>query len=270
MMIKMKEKTIISWMAIAVMITLLATSCSKNDKDGAPALPPIESFQMDFSDFKEFPDTTLKSLSAYEHFTYSYVTVGVWNVITTIALAVPVAVYLESFNHTPEFLGDDTWQWTYSVDTYTARLLATRTSNEKFTAEMFVSKTGAGAFEDFKWFEGNIRYDHTHASWQLYESPDNNVQWLDIEWTKDWDAGTSQITYTNVKAGTKEFGGYITYGITDDADYDAFYTLYSVEQEVNIKFNTETKAGRVKAPAYFEDGDWHCWNEQFQDTDCGQ
>ncbi len=42
------------------------------------------------------------------------------------------------------------------------------------------------------------------------------------------------------------------------------------KHEVNIKYNTETKAGRVKAPAYFEDSDWHCWNEQFQDTDCGQ
>ncbi len=77
--------------------------------------------------------------------------------------------------------------------------------------------------------KATVRYDHTHASWKLYESPDNNVQWMDIEWTKDWEADTSQITYTNVKAGSEEFGSYITYGISDDADYDAFYTLYSVE-----------------------------------------
>ena len=105
------------------------------------------------------------------------------------------------------------------------------------------------AFEDFKWFEGTIRYDHTHASWQLFESPASNVQWLDIEWTKDWEADTSQITYTNVKAGSEEFGSYITYGIVDDSDYDAFYTLSAATNEVNIKYNTETKAGRVKSPA---------------------
>jgi hypothetical protein len=268
----MKQNTIISLMAFAVMISLVITSCKKDDKGNVPDLPPVESFQMDFSDFTVFPDTTdnLKSLNTYKHFTYSYVTVGVWNLVTTVALAVPVAVYLESFNHTPEFLGDDTWQWTYSVDTYTARLVATRISNEKFTAEMFISKTGIGAYEDFKWFEGTVRYDHTQASWKMYESPVNNVQWLSIEWSKDWEADTSQITYTNVKAGAEEFGSYITYGITDDADYDAFYTLYSVEAEVNIKYNTETKAGRVKAPVYFEDSDWHCWNELFQDSDCGQ
>lgn len=259
-------------MALALMISMVAISCSKDEENKPPEMPPIESFQMDFSDFKEFPDTTeaKKSLQTYRHFAYAYVTVGVWNVITTVTLAVPVAVYLESFKHTPEFLGDDTWQWSYSVDTYTARLVATRISNEQFTAEMFISKTGTGAFEDFKWFEGTVRYDHTHASWKLYESPANHVQWLDIEWTKDWEAGTSAITYTNVKAGSEEFGSYITYGIVDDADYDAFYTLSSATNEVNIQYNTETKAGRVKSTAHFGNTDWHCWNELFQDMDCGQ
>ena len=258
-------------MAMAVLMALVATSCNKDD-DGVPLMPPIESFRMDFSDFTDFPDTTesKKSASSYRHFTYSFVTVGVWNIITTVTLAIPVAVYLESFNHTPEFLGDDTWQWTYSVDTYTARLVATRISNEEFSAEMFISKTGAEAFEDFKWFEGTVRYDHTHASWKLYESPANNVQWLDIDWTKDWEAGTSEITYTIVKAGSEELGSYITYGITDDPEYDAFYTVFSASHEVNIQYNTGTKAGRVKSPEYFGDPDWHCWNEQFQDTDCGQ
>ncbi len=268
----MKQKTLFSLMAVTVIIALVSVSCKKDDNGAQPAMPPIESFQMDFSDFTVFPDTTdnLKSLNTYKHFTYSYVTVGVWNLITTVALAVPVAVYLESFNHTPEFLGDDTWQWTYSINTFTARLVTTRISNEKFTAEMFISNTGQEAFEDFKWFEGTVRYDHTHASWKLFESPTNNVQWLNIEWTKNWEAGTSEITYTNVKAGSEKFGGYITYGIIDDPDYDAFYTLVTATNEVNIKYNTETKAGRVKAPAHFGDSDWRCWNEQFQDSDCGQ
>jgi hypothetical protein len=268
----MKQKTIISLMAIAVMIALVVTSCSKDDEVSAPTMPPIESFQMDFSEFTVFPDTNdvKKSMPSYRHFTYSFVTVGIWNLVTTVTLAVPVAVYMESFNHTPEFLGDETWQWTYSINTYTARLVTTRKSNEEFTAEMFITKTGMDAFEDFKWFEGTIRYDHTHASWKLYESPANNVQWLDIEWTKDWEAGTSEITYTNVKAGSEEFGGYITYGIIDDPDYDAFYTLSTATNDVNIKYNTETKAGRVKSPVHFGDSEWHCWNEQFQDADCSQ
>ena len=268
----MKQKTIISLMTIAVMIALVFTSCSKDDEGGAPAMPPIESFQMDFSDFTVFPDTTdnLKSVNTYKHFTYSYVTVGVWNLITTVALAVPVAVYLESFNHTPEFLGDDTWQWTYSVDTYTARLVTARKSNEEFTAEMFISKTGMNAFEDFKWFEGTVRYDHTHASWKLFESPTNNVQWLNIEWTKDWEAGTSEITYTNVKAGSEELGSFITYGIVDDPDYDAFYTVFNSKAQVTVEYNTETKAGRVKERGHFGNDNWHCWNELFQDSDCGQ
>ena len=67
-------------MAVAVMIALLATSCTKDEENGAPEMPPIESFQMDFSDFTDFPDTTdnLKSQHTYQHFVYSYATVGVW------------------------------------------------------------------------------------------------------------------------------------------------------------------------------------------------
>jgi hypothetical protein len=267
----MKKKAIFSVWAVALMMAILFTSCSNND-DGVPEMPPIESFLMEFSDFTEFPDTTgnLKSVPSYRHFAYSFATVGVWNLLTKVTLAVPVAVYLESFNHTPESPEEGVWQWTYSLDTYTARLVTTRISNEKFTAEMFITKTGGNAFEDFKWFEGTVRYDHTHASWKLYESPGNNVQWLDIEWTKNWEAGTSEITYTNVKAGAEEFGSYITYGIVDDPDYNAFYTLVSASKEINIQYNTETKAGRVKSPVDFGDSDWHCWNEQFQDTDCSE
>jgi len=268
----MKQRTIISLMTMAAMIVLLATSCSKDDENEAPVLPPIESFQMDFSDFTVFPDTTdnLKSVNTYQHFVYSFVTVSVWNLVTTVTMAVPVAVYLESFNHTPEFLGDDTWQWTYSVNTYTARLVTTRTNNEKFTAEMFISKTGAEAFEDFKWFEGSVRYDHTSASWKMFESPANNVQWLSIEWRKDWEAGTSDITYTNVKAGSEELGSFITYGIVEDPAYDAFYAAFNSETQVTIEYNTETKVGRVKERGHFGNDNWHCWNELFQDTDCGQ
>ena len=115
----MKQKTIISWMALAVIFAVAVTSCSKDDDDGAPVMPPLESFQMDFSDFTVFPDTNdvKKSMPAHRHFTYSFVTVSVWNLVTTVTLAVPAAVYMESFNHTPEFLGEDTWQWTYSYNT---------------------------------------------------------------------------------------------------------------------------------------------------------
>ena len=268
----MKQKTIISLMTVAVMIALVSTSCSKDDEGGAPAMPPIESFQMDFSDFTVFPDTSdvKKSMPGYRHFTYSFVTVSVWNLVTTVTLAVPVAVYMESFNHSPEFLGDDTWQWTYSLNTYTAKLVTTRKNNEEFSAEMFITKSGENAFEEFKWFEGDIRYDHTSATWRMYESPANNVQWLNIEWRKDWEAGTSDITYTNVKAGSEGFGGYITYGIVDDPDYDAFYAVFSAKAQVTVEYNTETKAGRVKDRGHFGNDDWHCWNEQFQDSDCVQ
>ena len=57
-------------------MVLLVTSCNKDD-DQVPQLPPVESFQMDFSDFTTFPDTTdsKKSVSAHRNFAHSFGTV---------------------------------------------------------------------------------------------------------------------------------------------------------------------------------------------------
>ena len=68
----------------------------------------------------------------------------------------------------------------------------------------------------------------------------------------------------------KNLGSYISYGIVDNADYNAFYNVFGAEDQVTIEYNTETKEGRVKARGHFGDDDWHCWNELFQDVDCSQ
>ncbi|SMO49634.1 hypothetical protein SAMN06265379_10213 [Saccharicrinis carchari] len=269
----MKANTLFSVLASALLLVLLSTSCTKNDEPGnMPELPPVESLMMDFGQFIDEPsdNETLKAGYTYGNALYSYVSVSFWNVMVTVPMVIPVAVYLESFNHTPQYLGDNTWQWAYTVtegaDAYSARLVATRISNAEFTAEMFISK--AGSYEDFKWFEGTVRYDRTHADWTMYESPANNVAWLNIEWNKNWEQDVSDISYKIVKPGDKENGSYITYGITNDADYDAFYTISLSEKQTFIKWNRNNKTGTVKDEVHYGDALWHCWNEDAQDVDC--
>jgi hypothetical protein len=266
------NKPIISILATALVLVFTHISCSEKEKqDTLPELPPVDALMMDFSQFINNPAVgqMMKSAESYENALYSYTTVAVWNALVTIPMIVPVAAYLECFNHTPVYLGDNSWQWSYTwggAETYAARLVTKRISNEEFTAEMFISKTGS--YTDFKWFEGIVRYDRTHAEWTMYESPLNNVAWLSIEWNMDWEQEISDITYTIVKPGGEETGSYITFGITGDADYDAFYTISFSQKDTYIKWNRTSKVGRVKDEVNFEDADWHCWDELFQDVQC--
>ncbi len=260
-----------SLLATFLLLIILSISCTdKDDTDTLPELPPIDALMMDFSDFNDNPTKSevLKALEGNINFLYSYGTVTIWNILITIPMIVPVAAYLECFNNTPVYLGDNSWQWSYTVttdvDSYTARLVTQRISNDKFTAEMFVTK--AGGINNFKWFEGIIRYDRTHAEWIMYD-PVNNVAWLEIEWNKDWEKEISDITYTIVQAGD-ENGSYITFGITEDTDYDAYYTILYSQKDTYIKWNRDTKEGRVKDEVNFGNADWHCWNELLQDVDC--
>ncbi len=259
-------------LAIIVLLALAGFSCTEKDNpDTMPELPPVEALMIDFGEFIENPATAggLKSMETYQGAIYSYATVTIWSGLVTTAMIVPVAAYLESFNHTPVYLGENSWQWSYSwsgAETYEARLVTKRISNDEFTAKMYI--TLVGSYEDFKWFEGTVRYDRTHAEWTMYESPLNNVAWLGIEWNKDWELGVSDITYTVIKTGHQEYGSYITYGIVDDETYDAYYTISLSQNTTEIKWNRTTKAGRVKDLVAFGDSDWHCWNELYQDTDC--
>ena len=267
----MQMKTRIYTFAILIAAMAIITySCTKDDEDTLPDMPPVESLTMDFSDFTTMPDTSLKSTETYTHFAYAFTTVSVWNLLTGLTMIVPVAAYAECFNHTPDYLGDNSWQWTYSVTAgaidYEAKLVTKRINNETFSAKMYITKTGF--FEEFMWFEGIIRYDRTYALWTIYESPSTNVEWLSVEWNMNWEAGISDITYTIIKEGSAEFGSYISYGITDDVDYDAFYTISGTQGSAEVEWNTTTLAGRVMATYFFGDSDWHCWNEIFQDTDC--
>ena len=269
----MKKKRYNTILATALILAVVSFSCSdKEAEDTLPELPPVGALLMDFDEFIDNPSQmpALKSMDTYQNAVYSYATVSIWNGIVTLPMILPVAVYLESFKHTPVYLGENSWQWSYSftgvTETYTARLVTKRISNDEFTAEMLVSKVGV--FEDFKWFEGTIRYDRTHAEWTMYEDPLNNLAWLDIEWNKDWEKNTSDITYTIVKAGHEEEGSYITFGITEDSDYDAYYSISTSLKETMIKWNRSISNGMVQDEEYFGDNLWHCWNELFQDGDC--
>jgi hypothetical protein len=257
---------------LAAMMVITLNSCKEDDKDEIPALPPLETLLMDFSLFDDGIPQEKKAVLSYQNFGYAVMNVATWNAAATLAVVLPVAAYAEAFNHDPVYLGDNSWQWSYSVTvnqaTYTARLTSQRISNEEFTLKMVVSKSGTGGFQDFTWFEGTVRYDHTSATWNLYESPSVTYPVLNVLWTKDFETDLYTIKYTCTRPESDLFGGYIEHGITDDADFDAYYTITFPAATINIEWNKTTHEGRIKAPGYFQDENWHCWDANLADVAC--
>jgi len=249
--------------------------------DEPPDIPPASTMVMDFSGFADedtprvLPgDRDLRTAQVIEidngNWRWAAIHVGVWSVLLTVGLAVPVAAFGESFKHQPEQMEDGTWIWSYDVVvsgiTHSAELHALAVDGD-IEWNMFITKDGF--YESFNWFSGVSNLAGTSGTWTLNSSPDNPQPLLLIEWTRDAETDTGDIRYTNIVPDGAENGGYIFYG-GSDGDYDTFYEIYNAgaDKLINIEWNLDTGDGRVKDPVHFGDDAWRCWTADQTDTDC--
>jgi len=267
------------WRGLCIMLlgALLLPSCNKEKDETPPQLPPESSMVIDFSDFQHNTksDPGLISDAQQEATAWSWLNaaahVTIWNTIITVGLAVPVAAFRESFNHESTYLGKKEWSWTYDVTVFDAVYTADLHGTIKDTTvlwEMYVSR--AGVFQDFLWYYGEVNFARTQGYWIMNESPAKQNELLRIDWLRMPEADVAEIKYTNVQPGGAENGGYIQYGIFDDVNYDRFYDIYvaSAQRLVNIKWNSDTKEGRIKDPYLYLDENWRCWDINLQDIQC--
>lgn len=217
---------------------------------------------MDFSDFSDAPAGAKGTGASHENFTHAYISVAYWNVATSLTLALPVAAYGYALHQEPEYLGDHTWEWSFEFSmnslVYSATLTAKRLSNEEFSAEMVIGLALIPE-QGVKWFDGIVRYDHTHAAWNLYK--EGSVKIIEAAWNHDFETEAADLTYTYVEPGQEETGSYIMLAHMPQEVYDASYTISLANNLTNIEWNITTKEGRVKDPGKFGDIQWHCWDE---------
>ncbi len=260
----------VSYLLILAMgLAMTFTSCEKTPD--AMDLPPKESLSIALDVFPS-DGSNQKSADAFAgNWLYSAGNVLVWNVVLAANVAIPVFAYAEAFNNTPVYLGDDTWEWAYSVTTggatYVASLIGERENNEEFTMKMYLTKSGVEGFDSFLWFSGLIRYDHTAANWNMNLNPSDPDPFMDIAYHKDFEAGTADIRYTCVDAMNDLYEGFIEYGVDPEFDYDAYYTISrSVDDVTYIEWNTISAAGRVADELHFGDDLWHYWDATLLDV----
>jgi len=274
-------KKLISLPMVMILISLLFWGCEK--KGDPPVLPPVESMTIDFGEFissgtLSFQSSgSIKGTQAVDNTNriIAYAVAVSWTSRVGSVIILPVAAFNLAVQNKPDYLDNRKWQWKYSVQasgkTYIARLTGQIMADE-VKWEMYLSMEGAGGFGEFLWFEGTTALDGKSGQWLLKESPQNQVQVLQIDWKED---GTmvGSVKYKYVKTGDKFEGSTIEYGLTSNS-YNAFYNVYFYEPSrdkfltVNIEWSTTLHSGRIKAPDYFPDGLWHCWNEQGNDAAC--
>jgi len=275
-----------SRIAVLTCLTLIATlplggGCATNTPPAgeAPEIPPVSTFVIDFGDFSgggtgksrdgSFDPTTAQAIPG-SHWGFAALNVAVWNTIITVTLAIPVAAFVESFNHEPVQQADGSWMWSYEVTVagvvYTAVLTA-RTSGPNVAWEMLLSKEGE--YADFEWFTGLSNLVGTEGTWQLNLNPNDPTPLVGIEWHRSLTDETADIQYTNIVPDGPENGGYIFYAIVDGA-FDAAYDIFNkgADNLTSIEWNRTTRDGRVMDEANFGDADWHCWDGNLQNADC--
>ncbi|KAA3659778.1 MAG: hypothetical protein DWQ10_08180 [Calditrichaeota bacterium] len=270
------------WGMILVFLLFIFSACEKTDptapEEGTPPdIPPASTFQMDFSDFQTQGTGKIKHdgqeiLLSKQNWGWAAANVFVWNVILTINLIVPVAAFLESFNHEPVQQADGSWLWMYNFTVagfqHTAKLTAT-TEDGFINWKMQISKQNN--FTDFEWFTGRSNLVATEGTWTLNAKPNDPTPLLGILWHRNPLDGSSDIRYTNIIPNNDENGAFIQMAIVPDSALDASYQIYSVVKNnmTDIEWSRTTKEGRISDSLHFVDnGQWHCWNNLYDDIEC--
>jgi len=289
----LKGRTLVHLLLVLV-ILVLTPGCG--DVSGAPTIPPVETFVIPFEDFESSETNDLVSVTESQmqatslsfpvsgqfsvslalsgnqsNWTYAALAVGIWSAIIRVGLAVPVAAFCESFQHTPVQQPDGSWIWSYSVirggSVYSAELHG-QFITEGVHWDMRISKEGE--YEDFLWYYGENTLPATEGFWILKQSPAVPTDLVRIDWSRNISAGTHAVRYTNIVPDGPENGGYIDTQYTKGIPYDHIWDMYNKGQDNHtyIEWSSTTGEGRVKNLNYFGDDDWHCWDSDRMNVTC--
>jgi hypothetical protein len=259
---KTKNFALLSVTVLTLTLLIATSSCTSEPKGERPDLPSAELLFMDYSDFLEQPSGAKGTLATYDNFMHALGTVLFWHSPQiTVYTALPVAAYKVALAQEAEYLGDNTWEWSYEVplgeQTYVVTLTASRMHNEEFSIEMDVALASMPNL-GVRWFDGVVRYDHTYATWTIYK--EGTVAVVEAVMNVDFEADNASLKYTYVEPDMEETNSYILYEWDAQEVLDASYTVSLSTGMTQIEWSINTKEGHVTDEVYFEDADWHCWD----------
>ncbi|NLN29759.1 MAG: hypothetical protein GX158_00750 [Bacteroidales bacterium] len=275
-------KKITDLLLILTLIAGLTTACSK-ENPVAPALPPAESMTIDFSNFitekKRAPAYDTKGIETAS-WTFSAHAASYWNSLMVTTLPIPVIAYGQAEEHSPVYLENNTWEWKYDIQVFTATYrirLTGRTYGQNAEWKMYVSREESSSFSEFLWLEGISKLDGSGGQWILNHCSYYNEPVIQIDWTGDGtDIQTVKYTYIRELNDSREDDPFLTsfieYGKRSGGTYDAYYLIHYFNGtdflDVEVEWNTADRYGRVRCEAFFADDEWHCWNGNYINIFC--
>ena len=270
-----------------LLVLSLLFACTDSDgpagPDTTPELPPANSMLIPFDDFlaagrpEPLPasPSLFENASARANFNFAATAIVFWNVAITVTMAVPVASFVEAFNHPIQRVEPGVWESTYTFRPlggvlHTAVLQAKLVS-DGVEWKMTISKENS--FSDFVWYTGFSNLDNSEGVWHLNLDPAAPTPFLDIDWYRNSADSTAGITYTFVVPAAPKNGSTLSYGVTNETPYDAFYNIIDAENgnSVVIEWNRTDINGRVQSENHFGDADFRCWDtldNDLQDITC--
>ena len=264
-------------LVLSLMIVLVSCDSDKdNNKDPQPVLPPEYSMEPDFSDFQTDENQRNQPI---ENWLYAAVNVSVYSTILKGGLAIPVAAFKATISQDPFYDTDAgvwTWESNFSANSndFSIRLTADVVDGNVnwigYISSTSLSSTSSYIVpDDFVWFEGQSNVNGNNGSWTLFESPENPSAWISTEWSRNEERTLANATFTIEKEGDLQ-GSYVDYSRDEDADLNRSVEISNTNSGdlIEIDWNSELKIGRVKSENHFGDTDFHCWNEDLQDTAC--
>ncbi len=238
-------------------------------------IPPLNTLVMDFSDFDDTgigqSPTKGEQVMTSANWGYAAATVGIWNIVITVNLVIPVAAFTAAFEQVPEQQPDGSWIWSYQFmaggQPHMAQLVG-NLDGDGFHWDMYITRDTQ--YLEFNWFSGDCNLLLTSGSWTLNRSPNEPEPYIGIAWQRTPGTELADIRYTNIIPGSPANGGFIHHGIVEDPRYDAFYNIYGIVEDrlIEIEWSRMGNDGQVRDEVHFEDPDWHCWDQLLQDIDC--
>ncbi len=266
-------KQIKSLTAIMLSLVVILASCNTDDEVTpafpAPELPPIESMEMNFSNFND--DNSGGRVESDQNWSRAVIHVGVWNAILALNIAVPVASFKVAIAQSPSYdASRELWVWRFDHTvfgrTYSFELTGKVISN---TVEWNMYASEENGFQNVLWYTGEMQLDGSSGYWLLNKDGDNPVTYLRVDWEKSGDqVGT--IRYTSVETGAALEDSFIEYAQTNGTEFNRTYDIYidSDDNMVDIDWHHDNGNGRIKNPRFYGDDNFRCWGTDFQDVDC--
>jgi len=267
---------------LSAMILMMACSDKSSDttqqEEQPPTLPSENTMNMAFDDFDLAPAQQLNKASDTQfgsNWLRAATMVSTWRFIAMASLAIPRAA-LEMAQSQHAVYEDGQWVWSYDFNNGVTDFNITfkadwQTDPEGWAWAMFF--TNQEGYQNFKWFDGFSAADGSHGNWTFYQEPENPAPVFSIEWQVAEGDTTPTVKFTNIDTSSAGYGSYIEFGpLHDDANYNAYFTLFDAEENntINIQWHRVNKNGRIKDPAYYNDSNWHCWDESLNDVECPQ